>query len=405
MGLAPYGEPKYADLILKEVVDLKEDGSFKINMRYFSYCNGLRMINRKFENLFGAPARKPETQITQHYMDVAASIQQVTEEMMLKMARYAHRLSGQKYLCLAGGVALNCVGNGHILKEAGFEDIWIQPASGDAGGALGAALSVWYQYSGNKRIADGKDKQKSSLLGPAYNDTCIESFLKKENIPYKKIEKAGIANMVSKLLAHGSVVGWFQGRMEFGPRALGSRSILGDPRNSQMQSRMNLKIKFRESFRPFAPSVMEEHAQEWFELGKKSPYMLLVADIKENKRLPENAKDKALQGFDKLKAQRSVIPAVTHVDYSARIQTVSREDNPLFYELINAFYQKTGCPVVINTSFNVRGEPLVCTPLDAFRCFMRTDMDFLAIGSFILSKKEQKTTNQKIKQQEVLELD
>jgi carbamoyltransferase len=406
MGLAPYGEPKYVNLILKELIDLKEDGSFKMNMRYFGYCNGLRMTNGRFEKLFGGPARKPETKITQKEMDIAASIQKVTEEIMLRMASHVHKITGKDKLCLAGGVALNCVGNGCILREGPFKDIWIQPASGDAGGALGAALLVWYKYLGNSRHCDEKnDHQKSSLIGPAYPDEYIENFLKKEQVPYSKLSYADIPGVVSDLILQQKVIGWFQGRLEFGPRALGARSIIGDARSPEMQSKMNLKIKYRESFRPFAPTVLEEKVDEWFQLNRESPYMLLVTSVKEDKRLEGLNSEVNLKGFDKLKARRSGIPAVTHVDYSARIQTVKREDNPLYYDTINELYKKTGCPVIINTSFNVRGEPLVCTPQDAFRCFMRTEMDYLVMGCFLLDKKEQRLAEKDVKWQEEFELD
>lgn len=402
MGLAPYGEPRYEDLILDKLIDLKEDGSFKLNMRYFGFCNKLKMTNRRFEKLFGGPPRKPETRITQRDMDIASSIQKVTEEIMLRMVKCVYKVTGKDKLCLAGGVALNCVGNGRILREGPFKEIWVQPASGDAGCALGAALLVWHKYLGNARAADNKkDKQKSSFLGPSFSDEYMESFLKKEGIPFTKLPYAEIPQKVSQLLTQEKVIGWFQGSLEFGPRALGARSILGDARNAQMQSRMNLKIKFRESFRPFAPAVLKERAFEWFHLNGESPYMLLVAPVNEEKRLP--ASD--AEGFDKLKENRSVIPAVTHVDYSARIQTVKKEDNPLFYDTIQAFYQKTGCPLVINTSFNVRGEPLVCSPEDALRCFMRTDMDYLAMGCFLLDKREQKPLGRGINYQQAVELD
>jgi carbamoyltransferase len=406
MGLAPYGEPKYVDLILDKLIDLKEDGSFKLNMRYFGYCNGLRMINHRFEKLFGGPTRKPETKITQRDMDVAASIQKITEEIMLKIARHVHKVTGQDKLCLAGGVALNCVGNGRILREGPFKEIWVQPASGDAGGALGAALLIWYKYLDNKRSSDDKnDRQKASFLGPRYSDEYIEGFLKKENIPYKKLSYSEIPQVVSDLIMQGRVIGWFQGRLEFGPRALGARSIIGDARNTQMQSKMNLKIKYRESFRPFAPTVLEERVSDWFDLDRESPYMLLVAPVKEDKRIKADNPIDTLQGFDKLKVERSEIPAVTHVDYSARVQTIRRKDHPLYYDTIDAFYKKTGCPVIINTSFNVRGEPLVCSPEDAFKCFMRTEMDYLVIGSFLLDKKEQKPMEKDIKWKQVFELD
>ena len=406
MGLAPYGEPKYKELILKELLDLKEDGSFKLNMEYFGYCNGLRMTNWKFEKLFGGPPRRPESKITQKDMDIAASIQAVTEEIMLRMSRYVHKLTGKDNLCLAGGVALNCVGNGRILREGPFKRIWIQPASGDAGGALGAALLAWHKYLGNSRASDGiNDKQKASLLGPGYSDAVIEAFLKKEGAPYTKVSYEELPGAAADLIAQEKVIGWFQGRLEFGPRALGARSIIGDSRSPEMQSKMNLKIKYRESFRPFAPTVLREKAREWFDLEEESPYMLLVAPVKEDKRLSPAPPDVGLSGFDKLKAKRSLIPAVTHVDYSARVQTVKREDNTLYYDMINAFYKKTGSPVIINTSFNVRGEPLVCSPQDAFRCFMRTEMDFLVLGSFILDKKKQKPLEKDIKWQQVFALD
>jgi carbamoyltransferase len=406
MGLAPYGEPKYKDLILRELIDLKEDGSFKLNMKYFGYCNGLRMTNWKFEKLFNGPPRKPETKITQKDMDVASSIQVVTEEIMLKMSRHVHKVTGQDKLCLAGGVALNCVGNGRILREGPFKEIWIQPASGDAGGALGVALLAWHKYLGNSRSADGlDDKQKASFLGPGYSDEAIEEFLVKEGVPYKKLSHSEIAGAISDLIIQEKVVGWFQGRLEFGPRALGSRSIIGDARSPDMQSKMNLKIKYRESFRPFAPTVLLDNASEWFDLKGQSPYMLLVAPLKEEKRIKAAPADIGLRGFDKLKSRRSEIPAVTHVDYSARVQTVKREDNPLYYDMINTFYKKTGSPVIINTSFNVRGEPLVCTPHDALRCFMRTEMDYLIMGSFLLDKREQKPDVEDKRWQQVFELD
>ncbi len=405
MGLAPYGEARYVDLILNELLDLKEDGSFKLNMKYFGYCNGLRMTNWRFEKLFGGPQRKPETKITEKFMDIAASIQSATEEIMLRMVKYVHKITGQDKLCLAGGVALNCVGNGRILREGPFKEIWIQPASGDAGAALGAALLVWYKHLGKKRIADNQnDTQKASLLGPSYTDDYIENFFIKEAIPYKKLSFSQIPEIVSDLIINSNCIGWFQNRLEFGPRALGARSIIGDARNPEMQSRMNLKIKFRESFRPFAPTVLKEKVSEWFDLDRESPYMLLVAPVRIDKRV-DSKEHEEFQGFDKLKVSRSFIPAVTHVDYSARIQTIKREDNSLYYDMINAFFKKTGCPVIINTSFNVRGEPLVCTPEDAFRCFMRTEMDYLVIGSFLLDKKEQKPLQKDIKWQEVFELD
>jgi carbamoyltransferase len=402
MGLAPYGEPRFRDLILKELIDLKEDGSFKMNMKYFAYCNSLRMINRRFEKLFGAPARKPETRITQFYMDVAASIQKVTEEIMLRMVRHVHKVTGKDNLCLAGGVALNCVGNGRILREGPFKEIWVQPASGDAGGALGAALLVWYKYLHNERKSDEKtDFQKVSFLGPSYSDEYIEDFIEKEAVSYRKLSYSELPYAVAELIAQEKIIGWFQGRLEFGPRALGARSIIGDARSPRMQSKMNLKIKYRESFRPFAPTVLEDKVSDWFNLDRQSPYMLLVADVREDKRI----KDDNACGFEKLKIVRSKIPAVTHVDNSARIQTIKREDHPLYYDTINAFYKKTGCPVIINTSFNVRGEPLVCSPQDAFKCFMRTEMDYLIMGCFLLDKREQRSVEKDVKWQEVFELD
>ena len=406
MGLAPYGEPKYTDIILNELLDLKEDGSFKLNIRYFGYCNGLKMTNNRFDKLFGRKARKPETKIDQKDMDIAASIQNVTEEIMLRMARHVHKVTGMDKLCLAGGVALNCVGNGRILREGPFKKIWVQPASGDAGAALGAAFLVWHKYLGNERVCDDKtDRQKASLLGPAYDDRYIEEFLKKEEAPFKRLGSSEISAVVSDLIIKGKVIGWFQGRLEFGPRALGARSIIADARNPEMQSKINLKIKYRESFRPFAPTVLKERASDWFDLDEESPYMLLVAPLKEEKRIRPTGKEEGCQGFDKLKVMRSGIPAVTHVDYSARIQTVKREDNVIYYDMINDFYQKTGCSVIINTSFNVRGEPLVCTPQEAYKCFMRTEMDYLIMGPFLLDKKEQRPLGKDIKWKSAFELD
>ena len=390
MGLAPYGEPKYTRLILDELVDLKDDGSFKLNMRYFGFCDSLKMINRRFEKLFGAAARRPETRISAKYMDVAASIQKVTEEIMLRMSRQVHKVTGLDKLCLAGGVALNCVGNGRILRDGPFREVWVQPAAGDAGGALGAALLSWYKYAGNDRVSDGvNDAQKASLLGPSFSPQDIEDFLIKRGVSYRKMQYSEIPDVVSDLIAQQKVIGWFQGRMEFGPRALGARSIIGDARNPEMQSKMNLKIKFRESFRPFAPSVLRDLAPEWFELNSSSPYMLLVAPVVVDKRIAQDGSDANAVGFNKFKIKRSLIPAVTHVDYSARVQTVKREDNPLYYDVISKFYALTGCPVIINTSFNVRGEPLVCSPQEAFTCFMRTEMDYLVMENILLDKREQ----------------
>ena len=390
MGLAPYGEPRYKDVILKELLDLKEDGSFKLNMEYFNYCVGLTMTSEKFHRLFGGPPRRPETKLTQREMDLARSVQDVTEEVMLRMARHIRKSTGQKNLCLAGGVALNCVGNGKVLRENIFENIWIQPAAGDAGGALGAALFAWYDYLGNKRSAGGtKDSLKGSYLGPEFKDEAIEKFLAGRQIPFVELREEQIPEKVADLIASENVIGWFQGRMEFGPRALGARSIIGDARSPKMQSVMNLKIKYRESFRPFAPSVIREKVSEYFELEKDSPYMLLVAPVKQSQRRAMSPEEKKLFGIEKLNVARSTIPAVTHVDYSARIQTVDEETNGLYYRVIKRFQEKYGCGVVVNTSFNVRGEPLVCTPEEAYRCFMRTEMDYLMIGSYLLDKKAQ----------------
>ena len=388
MGLAPYGEPKYVDLILNNLVDLKEDGSFKLNMKYFNYCAGLTMTNHKFHQLFGGEPRKPDTKIEQRHMDLAASIQKVTEEIILRMVKHIFNITRQKNLCLAGGVALNCVANGKILREGPFKRIWIQPAATDAGGALGAALVVWHKYLNKERnINEVKDSQKASYLGPQFSKEQIREFLDSKKIPYEELRYEDIPNRAAQLINDQKVLGWFQGRMEFGPRALGSRSILGDPRSPEMQSIINLKIKFRESFRPFAPTVLEDRVGEYFDIVCSSPYMLLTAPVREEKRLP--VKEEGLFGLDKLKVKRSVVPAITHVDYSARVQTVNKDDNPLYYNTINAFYNITGCPIVINTSFNVRGEPIVCTPEDAFNCFMRTEMDYLIMDRFLLDKKKQ----------------
>ncbi len=391
MGLAPYGEPRYKDIILSELMDLKEDGSFRLNMKYFNYCAGLTMTNSKFDRLFDGPRRKPESSLEQRHMDLAKSVQEVTEEVMLRMTRHIYRETGCKNLCLAGGVALNCVANGRILKEGPFEDIWIQPAAGDSGGALGAAMFAWYQYLENSRVADGKkDFQQGTYLGPEFENDYISGYLRKQDIPYTELDDDEIPERIADLIAEENVIGWFQGRMEFGPRALGSRSIIGDPRSSKMQEIMNLKIKFRESFRPFAPSVLKERAGDYFEIDRESPYMLLVAPVKEDIRRQMTEEEKRLFGIEQLNVVRSSIPAVTHVDYSARIQTVDGETHPRYYRMIKKFDEKYGCPVVINTSFNVRGEPIVCTPEDAYLCFMRTDMDYLILGNFLLDKKKQR---------------
>ena len=387
MGLAPYGEPKYVDTIKDHLLEVCDDGSVKLNQDYFNYSQGLRMTNGAFDRLFGGPPRRPESQITQREMDLARSIQVITEEVMLKMAQHVRRETQMKYLCLAGGVALNCVANGRVLREVPFDDIWIQPAAGDAGGALGVALAIWHRYLGKPRTPTRPDAMKGSHLGPRDNEAEIEKYLRSNNLPHVKYTRAELPDVVAQLLAEGKVIGLHQGRMEFGPRALGCRSIIGDARSPQMQSVMNLKIKYRESFRPFAPSVLREHVSEWFELDVDSPYMLLVADVAPQKRIKID--ETQLTGLDKLRVSRSEIPAVTHVDGSARIQTVTREANPLYWEIIEAFRKRTGCPVIVNTSFNVRGEPIVCTPEDSYRCFMRTEMDYLVLESFVLSKDQQ----------------
>jgi carbamoyltransferase len=394
MGLAPYGEPRYVKTILGELVDLREDGSLRLNMKYFNFAAGLTMTSPEFDRLFGGPPRAPEGEITQREMDLARSVQEVTEEAMLRMARHVQRQTGERNLCLAGGVALNCVGNGRILREGPFERVWVQPAAGDAGGSLGAALSVWYQYLGNPRrvedVCRGRaDGMRGAYLGPEFTPDEIEEFLLTVGARYRRVGRTALAEEVARLLADEKVVGWFQGRMEFGPRALGARSILGDPRSPRMQSQMNLKIKFRESFRPFAPSVLRERVSQYFELDADSPYMLLVAPVRERLRRPLTADEEKLFGIEKLNLQRSEIPAVTHVDYSARIQTVRREDNPAYYDLLSAFERLTGCAVLVNTSFNVRGEPIVCTPAEGYACFMRTEMDCLVLGDFVLLKAEQ----------------
>jgi carbamoyltransferase len=391
MGLAPYGEPKYADLIIDNVLDLKEDGSFRMDQSYFNYCQGLTMTSEKFHDLFGGPPRTPETQISQREMDLAASVQKVTEIVMIKMAKHIRKESGEKNLVLAGGVALNCVANGKILKEKIFDSIWIQPAAGDAGGALGAALFAWHQVLDKPRTVPGgeKDLQFGSYLGPKFEPDSIESWLKEKSIPYHRFNNGGAPKQAAESMADGKVIGWFQGRMEFGPRALGGRSIIGDPRSEKMQSTMNLKIKYRESFRPFAPSCLREEVSEYFDLEEQSPYMLIVAPVQESRRQKMTEEQEKLFGIEKLNVKRSDLPAITHVDYSARVQTVERDVNPRYYELIEAFKEKSGCAVVINTSFNVRGEPIVCSPEDAYRCFMRTEMDVLVLEDCVLYKEEQ----------------
>jgi carbamoyltransferase len=390
MGLAPYGEPKYASLIYDHIIDLKEDGSFRMNMDYFNYCAGLTMTNSKFHDLFGGPPRIPESKLTQKEMDIARSVQDVTEEIVFRLGRHIHKETGSKNLCLAGGVALNCVANGKLLKQGPFENIWIQPAAGDAGGALGAALVGWYSYFGNPRSADNiNDSQKGSYLGPEFGDDEILSFLNSKALPYQKFNNGDLTSKVADLIASEKIIGWFNGRMEFGPRALGSRSIIGDSRSPKMQALMNIKIKFREGFRPFAPSVLEENVSDYFDLNTPSPYMLLVADVKKERQKQMTSDDEKLFGIDKLNILRSDIPAVTHIDYSARIQTVNKKTNPLYHKLISDFNDKFGYAVVVNTSFNVRGEPIVCTPADAYLCFMRTNIDYLVLGNYLLSKDEQ----------------
>ena len=391
MGLAPYGEPKFVDRILEKLIDLKSDGSFRVDQRYFSYAGGLRMTSRRFHELFGGPPREAESILTQREMDLARSMQVVTEEIMLRLARTACETAGVGKLCMAGGVALNCVANGRILREAGVDDLWIQPAAGDAGGALGAALSIWHLYYARPRVLEsGCDSMRGGFLGNAFSDLDIARFLEKTGAEGTRLGEGELLEETARAIADGSVVGWFQGPMEFGPRALGGRSILGDPRNPRMQSQMNLKIKFRESFRPFAPAVLEERCAEYFDLGRASPYMLLVAPVTEARRLPESEAGSRLFGIERLNQPRSEIPAVTHVDYSARVQTVDARTNPRFYGLIEEFDRLTGCPVLINTSFNVRGEPIVCTPEDAYRCFLRSEIDCLALGSYFLTRHKQK---------------
>ena len=426
MGLAPYGKPKYAQLIREHVVDIHDDGSLSLNQEYFNYCQGLTMTSEKFHRLFGGAPRKPETRVTQRDMDLARSVQDVTEDAMLRMVRHAHALTGSRRLCLAGGVALNCVGNGRILREGPFDDVWVQPAAGDAGGSLGVAMALWHRYLGKPRrsaeragrwvcateraiasaavepgrtvVAGGvaveamppyEDQMHGSFLGPAFSTVEIGAWLAEQGYPATRCDREDLPGRVAQLMAQEQVVGLLQGRMEFGPRALGGRSIIADARSPRIQSVLNLKIKFRESFRPFAPSVLREHVADWFELNTDSPYMLLVADVARKRCIPMTEAQQALWGIEQLNVPRSEIPAVTHVDYSARIQTVRRDANPLYYDILRAFHALTGCPVIVNTSFNVRGEPIVCTPQDAYRCFMRTEMDALVLEQFVLLKSEQ----------------
>ncbi len=389
MGLAPYGRPIYADAIREHLIDIRDDGSFRLNPEYFTYIVGLRMTGRKFDQLFGGPMRAAESPIEQRHMDVARSIQVVTEEVMMKAVRHVHKVTGSKNLCLAGGVALNCVANGHILRDGPFENIWIQPAAGDAGGALGAALIAWHMHQGQPRTVGTRDSQRGSYLGPEFSNDEIRAFLEGRGIPYEYLEREELIEKTARVMVEGKVVGWFQGRLEFGPRALGARSIIGDARNREMQRTMNLKIKYRESFRPFAPSVLADKVSEWFDMSAESPYMLLVGHVKPEHMLTLSDEEKGRFGLELLNTPRSTVPAITHVDGSARVQTVHRDDNPLYYDLIRRFGEITGVPVIVNTSFNVRGEPIVCTPEHAFTCFMRTHMDHLVMGNFFLSKTDQ----------------
>lgn len=390
MGLAPYGEPKYAQVIKDKLVAIADDGSFQLDMSYFDYATGLTMTNRKFDALFGGPPRKSESDLTQREMDLAASVQKVTEEIVVKLAKSVAKETGERHLCLAGGVALNCVANGILLREKIFDDIWIQPAAGDAGGALGAAFSAWHvHHAGDRRLPAGGDGMKGAYLGPEFSDSEIKASLDACGARYTRMQGSALIEAVATALSEEKAVGWMQGRMEFGPRALGGRSIIADPRSPGMQKQLNLKVKYRESFRPFAPSILREHVGEWFELDGDSPYMLLVADVNEDKRRAMTDEEHALFGIDKLNVPRSSVPAITHVDYSARIQTVHDDTNPKYHELIRRFKEKTGCPLVVNTSFNVRGEPIICTPEDAFKCFMGTELDVLAVGNFLLVKEEQ----------------
>ena len=391
MGLAPYGEPKYAPAIYDHLIDVKPDGTFRMNMEYFDFCTGLTMTNDRFSKHFGGPPREPESTLTQREMDLARSVQDVTEDIMMRLAKTLHRETGEKNLCMAGGVALNCVGNGRLLREGPFDNIWIQPAAGDAGGALGCALAAWHQLEGGLRTVNGtSDSMKGSYLGPSVGDKEIESFLREKGIPHSRLDDDAFFDRIAEDLAAGKVIGWFQGRMEFGPRALGARSIIGDARSPKMQATMNLKIKFRESFRPFAPSVLREKVADYFEMDADSPYMLLVAPVQMDRCIPMNASDQSLWGIDLLNVPRSDIPAITHVDYSARIQTVHADTNPKYHRLLKAFEAMTGYGLVVNTSFNVRGEPIVCSPEDAYRCFMRTEMDVLVLENYVIDKGDQK---------------
>jgi len=406
MGLAPYGEPKYVDVILRELMALRDDGSFTLDQRYFDYLGGLTMTSAAFDELFGGPPRVPESPLRQRDMDLARSVQEVCEEVVLRMGRTAYRLTGCDRLCMAGGVALNCVANGRLLREGSFRELWIQPAAGDAGGSLGAAQLAWHRrFGASRRVTPGRDAMRGAYLGPEFGADEIEAYLDGQGAVYERLDRRALLARVAAELAEERVVGWFNGRMEFGPRALGARSILGDPRSPRMQEQMNLKIKFREGFRPFAPSVLRERARDYFEMDAESPYMLLVAPVRRDRRAPAAASDAALWGIDRLNVPRSDIPAVTHIDYSARVQTVTRETNPDYYDLIAEFERLTGCAVLVNTSFNVRGEPIVCTPADAYQCFMRTHIDCLALGPFLLTKGRQPAWEEGREWQRELQLD
>lgn len=405
MGLAPYGEPKYSEQILEKLVALKEDGTFQLHMEYFNFATGLTMTNDRFADLFGGPPRQAESPVTQREMDIAASIQQVTEEAVMRLGRTVHDELGVENLCLAGGVALNCVANGRLHREGPFKRIWVQPAAGDAGGAPGSAWSVWHEYLNNPRKLNGSDSMSGTFLGPRFDGTKIKSYLESVDAVYRQLDDEELMPYLAELLDSEFVIGWYQGRMEFGPRALGARSILGDPRSKRMQSTMNLKIKYRESFRPFAPSVLAEHVSDWFEFDAESPYMLMVADVTHDKRIAMTPEEESLFGVDKLNVPRSEIPAVTHVNYSARVQTVHKETNQRYHDLLTAFWSRTGCPVLVNTSFNVRGEPIVCTPEDAYRCFMRTEMDFLVMENIILDKRQQPAADEDDAWKEEFDLD
>lgn len=405
MGLAPYGQPTHVDTIRKHLIDIKPDGTFRLDLSYFKFHRGFRMTSRRFHALFGQPPRQAESQLTQFHMDLAASIQVVTEEIVLRLARTLQKETGAEHLCLAGGVALNCVANGKLLREKIFERIWIQPASGDAGSALGAALVAWHQHFGQPRTPQAHDAMRGTYLGPRFSNDAVQTSLQQMRAPFHSLEDGPLFERLAELLEQGKVIGWFNGPMEFGPRALGARSILGDPRSTAMQSVMNLKIKYRESFRPFAPAILEEEVSSQFDLEVGSPYMLLVAPVREELRLPVSEEEQHLFGIDKLKLPRSSLPAITHVDYSARVQTVSPRTNPRFYNLIAAFRRRTGCPALVNTSFNVRGEPIVCTPADAYRCFMRTEMDALVMENQLLLKEEQPPQSRDTGWMETFELD